>query len=148
MTPKAALERPDPPAGYTLRAQLRRGVRISRAGSPAGRDFVVKAFVAGEEKEHIAVGIYRFSPAGNLECEWITVLEDHQRHGLASAMHVEAERLSGQIIHPAKHETVEGRALWTKPDRLFGRGIRPSRRKILVDDYIPPSNEGLILDAE
>ena len=68
---------------------------------------------------------YHDSEADQLMCSDIFIDPLQRRRGLASALYLEAERLSGKIIHPYSAQYPDGRALWLSPNRQFGRDVAP-----------------------
>jgi GNAT superfamily N-acetyltransferase len=56
-------------------------------------------------------------------CSDVFVSDRYRRRGLATAMYVEAERLSGRVLVPSAVQRAAGRALWLQSGRPFGRGV-------------------------
>lgn len=59
----------------------------------------------------------------HLMCSDVSVRPEYRRRGLASALYLEAERLSSKIIHPYSEQYPDGRAMWLSPHRQWGRGV-------------------------
>src|SRR5262249_31788456 len=57
---------------------------------------------------------------GQVHADNIVVTPQHQRLGVASAMMVCTEAMTGLTMVPARNQTEEGRALWGQPNRPFG----------------------------
>jgi len=68
---------------------------------------------------------YRVRPDGQtaLFVRDIHVFREYRRCGLATAIFLEAEQVSGQVLHPNDEQFAAGRLLWLSPDRPFGRGV-------------------------
>jgi hypothetical protein len=68
---------------------------------------------------------YRTGPDGEpcLFVQDIHVFREYRRQGLATAIFLEAERVSGQVLHPNDEQFAAGRLLWLSPNRPFGAGV-------------------------
>jgi hypothetical protein len=115
------------PTGYSLRAKINGGNWISRSGAARDHWFTIRVFNTAGER--IGNGSYSYSDKGNLICRYIGIRESDRKLGLATAMHLEAERLSGKTLHPSPDQTDLGRSIWMRSDRPFGRGVRAPRRR-------------------
>lgn len=53
----------------------------------------------------------------------VQVHPQHRRKGIATAMYVLAEKVSGKRFVPDTYQTPSGRALWDQPNRPFGKSL-------------------------
>jgi GNAT superfamily N-acetyltransferase len=86
----------------------------------------IEAFHGGRTVGFLCVEIV---PAlGQIHAENILVMPEHRRKGLADAMMVCAEQLTGLVIVRAANQTDEGRALWNRPNRPWGNTTNEFRK--------------------
>jgi DNA mismatch repair protein MutH len=60
------------------------------------------------------------TPKAEIQNEHVHTNGRHRRHGLANAMYVCAEKITGFRIVPASNQTDDGRALWQQSKRPWG----------------------------
>jgi GNAT superfamily N-acetyltransferase len=82
--------------------------------------------IQAKDREGNKVGDSTFKKEnGLLRSLDVSVDPEHRRKGLASAMYSEAERQTGLTIKPTAEDratrTEDGNALWSQPDRPFGK---------------------------
>lgn len=81
----------------------------------------IKAFCGSRCVGNLSVEINKAS--GQIHADNILVMQpEHRRKGLASAMMVCAEKLTGLVMVPATNQIADGRALWDRPNRPWGNG--------------------------
>lgn len=64
---------------------------------------------------------------------WVSA--QHRGKGLANAMYVRAEKWSGARVQPDWSQTEAGEALWSQPNRPFGKGV-PRHRGMSLGDIL------------
>ena len=79
--------------------------------------FVVSAFKDGKK---IATVGFQYKSGALIPYETI-VEPEHRRKGLASAMYAYAEEQTGRRVKPATDQTPDAQALWSQPNRPFGK---------------------------
>jgi hypothetical protein len=83
--------------------------------------------VSAEDDTLVGFGEFdhRSGPDGDLHlfARYINVSRMYRRRGVATAIFVEAERVSGLVLAPNDEQFAAGRLLWLSPDRPFGRGV-------------------------
>jgi GNAT superfamily N-acetyltransferase len=74
------------------------------------------------DKNNKEIGFARIIPFKNhIESQDTYIHEEHQRKGLASAMYQHAEEIFKKPIKPSSPRTIQGKKLWSQPNRLFGK---------------------------
>lgn len=106
------------------------GYKINHKGSLQGGDLEILA----HDKAGNKVGYSQIDrePNGTIYNSWIHIGEDHRRKGIASGMLSYAENLTGRKLSQASlvEDTgfsPEGKALWTQPNRPFGKSDKLSQ---------------------
>ena len=98
---------------------------IRRAPAP-NRYYAEFAFTLVVLDAHGLVGhadFYHDYPSNLLMCNDVFIDPAHRRRGLATALYLEAERISGKVLHPYTEQYPDGRKMWLNPRRPFGRGV-------------------------
>lgn len=90
----------DPSAGYKISHDASQG---------AGRSEI---YAHAPDGSHVGIATFLHHPSGHIEPLVVSVDDEHQRKGLASAMYAHAEKVTGKKIKPAGMQTPEGAALW------------------------------------
>ena len=116
------------------------GYKISHKGSLSDGDLEIHAHDrtgsrvgSAQIDHHQGLGIV----SGNTD-----VSEGHRRKGIASAMYAHAERVTGHRMSPVSdipsnekdgnygHQSKDGKALWSQPNRPFGKSEAPLEKGI------------------
>ena len=113
------------PQGYRLAVLDDTGEVVPAAPRPQRyfADFSFTLVVLDDAGQVGHADFFHEYTSGHLMCSDVFVDPAHRRRGLASALYLEAERLSGKVLHPYSAQYPDGRTMWRSPRRRWGRGV-------------------------
>jgi len=98
-----------------------------------------KIHVSAHDKDGNRVGGVSFIDKGdhikNAPASFVSVDKGHQRKGIASAMYLHAEKVTGKKAQKSHNTTGAGAKLWDSPNRAFGKSEDLQKAPLVDQEY-------------